>query len=167
MKIEAWKTELRSAGIRRRPLARAFGRAATFALVSAMAGFAPAHADDQDVIDYRTHIMKTMGQQVAIIGMILEQRAPADEFATHVQVLAVTAATAKKAFEPEVPGGDAKPDVWAQWPDFAERLDTLAAATAELASIAKDGGLEAAAPKLKAALTCKGCHDEYRVPDEP
>lgn len=121
-------------------------------------------AEDQDVVDYRRHIMKTLGEQAAIIGMILQRKAPADDFATHVQILAVTAATAKTAFEPKVAGGDAKPEVWAQWPDFAKRLDALAAATNDLAIIAKTGGVAAAGAKVEAALTCKGCHDTYRVP---
>jgi len=123
-------------------------------------------ADDQDVIDYRQHVMKTLGEQAAAIGMILEHRAPPENFAVHVQILAITAATAKKAFEPKVPGGDAKPDVWAKWADFAKRLDALAASTADLAKTAKDGGLAAAEPKVATALTCKNCHDTYRVPKQ-
>jgi cytochrome c556 len=121
-----------------------------------------ARADDQDVIDYREHIMKTMGEQVAAIGQILQQKAPAENFATHAQILAITAATAKKAFEPKVPGGEAKPEVWAQWPDFSKRLDELTAATADLARIAKSGGMSAAAPKVQ-TLPCKSCHDTFRV----
>jgi cytochrome c556 len=122
-----------------------------------------ARADDQDVIDYREHIMSTLGEQAAAIGQILQQKAPADNFAVHVQILAITAATAKKAFEPKVPGGEAKPDIWAHWPDFAKRLDDLTAATADLAKTAKAGGIAAAAPKIQAALTCKSCHDTYRL----
>ncbi len=122
-----------------------------------------AQADDQDVIDYRRHIMHTMGEQVAILDMILQQRAPATSLATHAQVLAITAATAKKAFEPNIAGGEAKPEVWAQWPDFAKRLDALVAATDELAKTAKGGNVTATAPKLK-ELSCKGCHDTYRKP---
>jgi cytochrome c556 len=122
-----------------------------------------AYADDQDVIDYREHIMKTMGEQAAAISQILQQKAPAENFAIHVQILAVTAATAKQAFQPQVPGGEAKPDVWARWADFAKRLDDLTAATADLAKTAKAGGVAAAAPKVETALTCKNCHDTYRV----
>jgi len=121
------------------------------------------HADDQDVVDYRQHIMKTLGEQVASIDMILHQTAPADNFATHTKILAVTAATARKAFEPKVPGGDSKPEVWSNWADFAKQMDTLAAAAEELAKTAVSGGLSAAQPKVQAALACKGCHDTYRV----
>jgi cytochrome c556 len=120
------------------------------------------HADDQDVIDYREHIMKTMGEQAAAISQILEKKIPADNFAVHLQILAVTAATAKKVFEPKVVGGEAKADVWAHWTDFAKRLDELTAATAALAATAQNSDPAAAAPKIQAALTCKSCHDLYR-----
>jgi cytochrome c556 len=125
---------------------------------------APVLGDPQETIDYRRHVMKTMGEQVAIIGMILEKKAPPDAFATHVKVLAVTATTAKKAFEPNVPGGAAKPEVWSNWPEFAKRLDALVAATDDLAKTAATGGVPAAGPKVKTALTCKSCHDTFRVP---
>lgn len=135
------------------------------ALATVLVGSSAAvYADDQDVIDYRRHIMKTMGEQAASIGMILQQKAPADNFATHVKILAVTAATAKKAFEPKVQGGDAKPEVWSNWADFSKKMDALVAATDDLAKTAASGGLAAAQPKVQSALTCKGCHDMYRVP---
>jgi cytochrome c556 len=120
-------------------------------------------ADDEDVIDYRQHIMKTMEEQAAAIDMILQKTAPADNLATHVRILAVAASTAKKAFEPRVLGGEAKPEVWAQWSDFAKRLDALSAATDSLAKTAKEGGVAATASKIQAALTCQSCHDVYRV----
>jgi len=122
------------------------------------------YADNQDVIDYRQHIMKTLGEQAASIGMILQQKAPADNFATHVKIIAVTAATAKKAFEPKVLGGDAKPDVWNNWADFSKKMDNFVAATDDLAKAAASGGLAAAQPKVQGAMQCKGCHDTYRVP---
>jgi cytochrome c556 len=118
-------------------------------------------ADDADVVDYRRHVMKTMGEQTAIIGMILEKRAPADDLATHVKVLAVAAQTAKSAFEPKVPGGEAKPQVWAQWGDFSKRLDELVAAADDLAKSAQSGGADAVAAKIK-TLPCKKCHETYR-----
>ena len=76
----------------------------------------------------------------------------------------IVASTALIAFEPNVEGGDSKPDVWAKWPDFEKKMKEFAANTAELAKLAKEGGAAAAQPKLQAALTCKGCHDTYRVP---
>ena len=121
-----------------------------------------ARADDQDVIDYRQHLMKTLGEQVAAMAMMAENKVPADNFAVHAQILANVAATAKSAFTPKVVGGKAKAEVWANWDDFAKRLDALTASSADLAKTARQGGMAAAAPKMQAALGCKGCHDTYR-----
>lgn len=123
------------------------------------------YTDDEDLIEYRQQIMETLGEQAAIVGMILEGRAPSDDFALHVEVLAITAGTAKKAFEPNVVGGDAKPEIWDQWEDFAEQLDNLSAATRELSDVVKAGGVAQAGPMVRDALTCKSCHDTYRVPE--
>ena len=121
-----------------------------------------ARADDKDVIDYRQHIMKTLGEQAASLGMIMQMKAPPTNFAAHAQVLADTAAMALVAFEPKVTGGEAKPDVWAKYDDFSKRMKELAANTADFAKTAKAGGMAAAGPKMKDTLTCKGCHDLYR-----
>lgn len=142
-------------------LARILGELAVVAMVAATSS---AHADGQDTIDYRRHVMKTMGEEVAAITLILQQKAPPDDLATHVRALAVTATTAKQAFEPQVEGGDAKPEVWKNWADFAKRLDALVKATDELAQTAAESDLATVAAKAKSALTCKSCHDVYRVP---
>ena len=120
-------------------------------------------ADPTDIIEYRKHVMKTLGEQAASLGMIMQMKAPADNFAVHAELLAVTASSALKAFEPKVVGGDAKPVVWDKWPDFEKRMKELAANTADFAAAAKAGGMAAAGPKMQGALTCKGCHDIYRA----
>jgi cytochrome c556 len=120
-------------------------------------------ADDQDVKDYRSHVMKTMGEQVAALAQIAKGKANAGDVAAQAEVLSITASLAKVAFTPKVPGGEAKPEVWDKWQDFSKRLDEMAAATADLAKTAKQGGVAAVTPKLT-TLGCKGCHDEYREP---
>jgi cytochrome c556 len=124
----------------------------------------PSRADDQDVIDYRTHVMKTLDEQMGAIGMILENKVPADNFATHLKVLAITATQAKKAFEPKVPGGNAKPEVWSNWADFSKRLDELVSTTADLASAAQHDSVAVVGAKLRSTLKCKSCHETYRKP---
>jgi cytochrome c556 len=119
-------------------------------------------ADDQDVKDYRSHIMKVMGEQVAALGQITKGKANAADVATQAEVLSITAGLAKVAFTPKVPGGEAKPEVWDKWDDFSKRLDDMVAAANDLAKTAKQGGVAAVTPKL-GSLGCKGCHDDYRV----
>ncbi|HEY6483972.1 MAG TPA: cytochrome c [Steroidobacteraceae bacterium] len=133
-------------------------------LAVSLAVTASAFADDQDVIDYRKHIMKSMDEQLAAIHMILEKKAPADNFAVHLQILAVVATEAKSAFEPKVPGGNSKPEVWSNWADFAKRLDGLVSSTADLAKAAQADGVAAVGPRLQSALDCKSCHDLYMLP---
>jgi cytochrome c556 len=121
-----------------------------------------AHADDKDVIDYRQHIMNTLGEQAAALGEILSTVVPDDNAVAHINAIALTASTALKAFEPKVPGGQAKPTVWSNWPDFSKRMNELAQRTAEAAKVAKEKGKDAALSNILDQLTCKSCHDVYR-----
>lgn len=119
-------------------------------------------ADDQDVIDYRRHIMATLQAQVAALGMIMSGAIPDDNVVAHIDIIAQSAATALKAFEPKVEGGEAKPEVWAQWDDFSARMNDFAAKTAAMSKTAREQGKDEALLLAMDALTCKQCHDVYR-----
>lgn len=121
------------------------------------------HADPQDTIDHRVKIMQTIREQSEILGLIAQNKAPADHMVAHAQVLALNAAAAKSAFQPNVPGGRAKAEVWTQWQDFSKKMDLLNAAANELVKSTKSEGANNLGPKL-AGLGCKGCHDTYRGP---
>ncbi len=139
-----------------------FAAGLAFAVAASLS--APANAvDPTDLIDYRKHVMKSLGAQAAALNMTLQGKAPAESFAIHAETLALVASTALMAFEPKAEGGDAKPEVWAKYADFSKRMKEFAAGTAELAKVAKAGGVAAAQPMIQGALTCKGCHDVYRV----
>jgi cytochrome c556 len=122
-----------------------------------------AAADDQDVIDYRRHIMETLREQAAALGMIMSGAIPDDNAVAHIDIIAATAATALKSFEPKVEGGDAKAEVWAQWDDFSSRMNDFAARTAAMSKTAHEKGKDEALLQVMDALTCKQCHDTYRV----
>ncbi len=134
------------------------------ALVAAMCA-APqivSAAEDKDVIDYRQHIMKTLDAQTASLGMTVSTQIPPDNFVAHVEAIALTARTALKSFEAKVPGGESKPEVWAQWDDFSKRMNDFVAKTEKLAHSAKTGGMPVVMEEMVDALTCKSCHDTYR-----
>ena len=120
-------------------------------------------ADDQDLIDYRRHIMSTLQAQVAALGMIMSGAIPDDNVVAHMDIIAQTAATALKAFEPKVEGGDAKAEVWSKWDDFSARMNEFAERTATMARTAHEKGMDEALLQAMDALTCKQCHDDYRV----
>jgi cytochrome c556 len=121
-----------------------------------------AWADDKDVVDYREHIMNTLHEQSEALGQILSGSIPDDNTVAHIDQLSLAAGLALKAFEAKVPGGEAKPSVWSNWPDFAKRMNELTQKTAAAAKVAHAQGKEAGLAELADALTCKGCHDEYR-----
>ena len=119
-------------------------------------------ADDQEVIDYREHIMNTLNEQSAALGQILSGAIPDDNLVAHLEAIAVTASMSLKSFEPKVPGGEAKPEVWSKWPDFSKRMNEFSQKTADIARIAKEKGKDEAVAHVLDALTCKSCHDVYR-----
>ncbi|MGE4062859.1 MAG: cytochrome c [Rhodospirillaceae bacterium] len=127
-----------------------------------------AQADDQDIMNYRKQVMKTMGEQSAAMNMTLQGKAPADQFVSHVKTLHLAATQAKKAFEPKVVGdgstGSAKAEVWANWADFSKRMDEQVAKLAALEKAAVEGGAAKAGPMIQTSLDCRGCHETYRVP---
>jgi cytochrome c556 len=120
-----------------------------------------AAAADKDVVDYRQHIMKTLNEQTAALGQILSGAVPDDNVQMHLDALALTASIALKAFEPKVPGGEAKPEVWTKWADFSKRMTEFAEKTALMAKAGREEGKDAAFTYAVDALSCKGCHDAY------
>ncbi len=134
--------------------------ALVFAVVPALV---LAAASDQDAIHYREAVMKTLNEQSAALGQIASGVIPADNLVVHMQILALTASTALKAFEPKVVGGEAKPMVWSDWADFSKRMTAFAQETAQGVKIAKEQGINGALPAIVAyANDCKACHDMYR-----
>lgn len=123
---------------------------------------APVGSSDSDVIDYRRHIMGSLHEQSAALGQILSGVVPDDDVVAQLEAISLTASIALKAFEPRVPGGESKPEVWSNWPDFAKRMTTLADKASEMARIAKEQGARAALEKAGDALECKSCHELYR-----
>ncbi len=131
------------------------------ALVALQVG-SGASADARDAIDYRQHIMNTLNEQAAALGEILSGAAPDDNVVAHLDALALTAATALKAFETKVPGGEARPEVWSKWTDFSQRMTAFAQKANAMAKLAHEQGKEAALANVVDALSCKKCHDTYR-----
>jgi len=119
-------------------------------------------ADDKDVVEYRKHIMKSLEQQTAAFGQILSGAGPTENTLAHMEALALSASVALKAFEAKVPGGEAKPEVWSNWPDFSKRMQEFADKTAGMAKIGREKGVDAAVLEVLDALSCKSCHDLYR-----
>jgi cytochrome c556 len=121
-----------------------------------------AHAEDQDTIDYREAIMKQLDAEAAAIGMIVSGQVPADSLGPQAKALAYSAKSALKAFEPKVPGGEAKPEVWTKWDDFSKRMQTFAQKAEEMAKVSESGNIQRVTEMVTDAMPCKACHEVYR-----
>ena len=130
--------------------------------VGAICVTSTATADDADVIETRQRIMNTLDAQSAIVGQIASGVAPDTNLTVHLEIIALTASTALKSFEPKVIGGGARPKIWSDWPDFSKRMTEFARSTRELAVVAKEKGKDAALEKMVDAFSCKQCHEIYR-----
>jgi cytochrome c556 len=131
---------------------------ATLTIVYQQAG----RADDQDVIDYRQLIMKQLDAESQALGMMVSGQIPPDSLALEAKSIANAAKAALKAFEPKVPGGEAKPDVWSHWEDFSKRMQAFARDSEEMAKVAESGNVAKVTELMITALPCKECHDTYR-----
>jgi cytochrome c556 len=121
-----------------------------------------AHADDQDAIDYRELIMKQLDAEAAALGMIVSGQVPPDSLSLQAKAIANSAKSALKAFEPNVPGGEAKPEVWTKWDDFSKRMQAFAQKSEQMAKVSESGNVQAVTELMIDALPCKSCHDVYR-----
>ncbi len=135
-------------------------------LLAALALSHPVRADDQDVITYREQIMKELDAEGAAIGMVLSGQIPPNSLTLQARALAASAKSALKAFEPKVAGGEAKPEVWTHWDDFARRMKAFEQAADEMAKASEGNNISAVADHVIAALPCKECHDVYRKKKE-
>jgi cytochrome c556 len=130
--------------------------------VTTLALPAAAQQTDEDVIEYRQHIMKAMDAQTAAVGKILSFAIPEDQLPSHLETIAIMASTALDGYEKRVLGGESLPAIWDNWDDFSARMNDFATKIAATAEHAKEGGREAIMGEIVLALSCKSCHDLYR-----
>lgn len=128
-------------------------------LLAVVCAAVPVHADDRDVLEYRRHLMITLNEQSAALGMVLSGTITGDA-AAHLEAIALTASYATKAFANPVQGNEARPEIWTKWADFSRRMDEFARKTAIAAKTAREKG--PASVNVLDALACKACHDLYR-----
>ena len=112
-------------------------------------------------IEYRKSVMRTLDEGVVAYQTAVQLGAPQAELAKHLRVLALTSGQIKKAFEPRVEGGYAKPDIWKKWADFSKRAETQ---NSKLMQLSESTAPFSGANDIKTALGCGGCHDAYRQP---
>ena len=123
----------------------------------------PAADQAEGIIFERQQIMTQLDKDTDKLGSIVAGELPADQLAATTLAIAKGAKESLAAFEPNVPGGRAKPAVWTNWADYSHRMQDFADKSAAMAKTAAETGDVAVVTALMGdALPCKQCHDLYR-----
>jgi cytochrome c556 len=143
------------------------GPLATLLLVSQHASRAEAdqpvsEVEAESIIFERQQLMTRLDDNVEALGNIAAGVIPPSKLAETARAIAQDAMDARAAFEPKVPGGRSKPEVWTNWPDFSQRLQRFVDNSEKMAQVADTGNLSAVVEMMVTALPCKQCHDVYR-----
>ncbi len=113
----------------------------------------------------RMEVMKTIGDQMKIIGAMAKEEAGFDAGAANAALTEIAAQSAQIQALFEARAGDPKsealPAIWEDWKDFAQ-LASTAETTAEgmIGTISAEADLGPVLGKLGG--TCKACHSKYR-----
>lgn len=119
------------------------------------------------IIFERQNLMLQLEKDAELLGEIAAGLKPADKLGEVTRSIAESAAASKAAFEPRVPGGRSKTEVWTNWSDYSKRLDEFDINAKKLAELGAKGDLTSVTNMLGSALPCKECHDVYRGPKKP
>jgi cytochrome c556 len=134
------------------------------ALAQAPASPAPISQEEADgIILDRQLVMQQLDKDTMALGEIVAGIRPADKMADHAKAIAKGAKEAFTGFEPNVPGGAAKPEIWSNWDDYSKRMQAFVTASEAMAKAAETGNIVAVSELMIPALPCKQCHDVYRT----
>lgn len=138
------------------------------ALLTATCAFAQDIPPDK-VIRYRQGVYTMIGWNFGPMAAMVKGQVPFDAaaFSKRAERVAWLAQQVEEGFPPGSDTGattDAKPAIWADFADFQAKLADLQRESQALAATAKAGDEAATkAQFIKAAGTCKACHDLYRA----
>ncbi len=120
----------------------------------------------------RHYLMEIVGTAFGGLGKIIKGEVQGDEnIPNYTRIMLKAASLAPVHFAVDTRGTGVKTEtkdaVWENWDDFAARAGKFGEDLTALDAAAKSGDKAAVAAAFRAtARNCKGCHDEYKVPDE-
>lgn len=123
-----------------------------------------AHSGAKGIVKERMDSMKSIGAQMKKLGAIVKDPQLFD--ASQVQNSAkILQGHAEKIPELFPKGSNEKPsearvEIWSDWDKFVSIANDLVKSAVELQTVSADNFKPVF---LKAAQTCKGCHQEYRI----
>jgi cytochrome c556 len=127
----------------------------------------PSAAEAEGIIFERQQIMQQLDKDTEKLGSIVAGELPPEQLAATTLAIAKGAKESLAAFQPNVPGGRAKPIVWSNWVDYSQRLQSFAEKSAAMAKAGETGDVAVVTSLMGDALPCKQCHDIYREKKKP
>lgn len=149
-----------------------FWKPATYAALAGVALFAitapdvQAHKGAKGIVKERMMSMKSMGDGMKAIAVMVTGKAPYD--ATKTRSVAAEIQNHASGILKQFPKGSIKgpsealPAIWKDWDGFKGHADALARLAGQLADSADSGKAAALGLFARMGKTCSGCHDDYR-----
>ena len=120
-------------------------------------------ASSQHAIEYRQQLMRTLEAEFQAIMLIVTAGAPPQNLHSHLTSALLTARMMPDAFAVRAPGGAAHPRIWTKSDDFAHHMRQFEASVAIAVEAAKNGTPVAGVLYHLDAISCRACHDRYRL----
>jgi cytochrome c556 len=126
------------------------------------------HEHATGVVRERMELMTDMGKRLLAISKRLRANKELDSIGSDAR--AIKEASGK--ITAQFPSGStqfptaAKPVVWQQWNDFAEKAKKLQVEAEKLSTTGPSDGDALRSQFRAVAFACDGCHETYRVPKE-
>jgi cytochrome c556 len=124
------------------------------------------HEHATGVVRERMELMTDMGKRLLAISKRLRGNKELDRIAPDARAIQEASSKITAEFPPgstQFPTA-AKPVVWQQWDDFAEKARKLQIEVEKLSTIKPTDGDALRAQFRAVAYACDGCHETYRIP---
>jgi cytochrome c556 len=131
---------------------------------------ATADTTPQDAFEYRVSVMTALRGHIGAVSKVVRGLVEDNgHLVKHAQAMADGAAEIAHVFPEgsQVSDSDALPVVWEEAEKFAAAVDAAKMATAAFVDIAASGDQQAIGAGFRdVGMSCRGCHDDFRVPQE-
>ncbi|MGI9378760.1 MAG: c-type cytochrome [Methyloligellaceae bacterium] len=123
-----------------------------------------AHSGAKGIVKERMDVMKSIGAEMKKLGAVTKD--PGLFNAAEIQAAAKALGAHAQRIPDLFPKGstahpsEARPEIWTDWEKFEALARDLANSAEELQTVSAD---QFKLVFLKAATTCKGCHQQFRI----
>ena len=145
------------------------GAALALAMTAVVSIPALADTTPEDALDYRKAVMTSLRGHIGAASMIARGLVDNDgHLVGHARGLANGAREMERIFQEgsDVGESEALPLIWEEPEAFAEAVSKMQEAAAAFVAAAESGDSEAIGAAFRnVGMSCRGCHDRYRVED--